>query len=274
MRVRQQQNGLACAVRMYTSVSMTVQELDKTLCTLVDKLVALLELAPDDPADLRTAPIGNLILKMESTVSALRAAFWLTQNIEQNVCAAIVKCTHGEPQLVTHEIREGAKLNLVLAWMFQIDHFLGRVGLELRYFESVKKTSFPHLELFTWLGITNPLPPAKALRILQTIRNSLHNNGLHEGNSMTFSLLDRKYAFLNGQPVLCAGWDDLIPLLDSSIDTIGQVLRAERVKKMQATKEPYAALFGAEHLTRLKAEARKPKPLLIVPQPSLWVPRT
>ena len=80
------------------------------------------------------------------------------------------------------------------------------------------------------------------LILLSYLRNSLHNNGIHEGSSLTKTLNDLNYSFEDGIRVECASWTHIIKAVSVNIDVLSEILLSEEIKSLDhKIEDRYAA---------------------------------
>lgn len=79
------------------------------------------------------------------------------------------------------------------------------------------------------------------LMILQSIRNSLHNNGIHNNDDLILNIDDNRFVFLKGKPVRCASWRDIVLAIEAVLLIIEKLLKAPIIKEIP---EPISDTFA------------------------------
>jgi hypothetical protein len=74
----------------------------------------------------------------------------------------------------------------------------------------------------------------KTLNILQFIRNSLHNNGIHNLAPMTITIDDCSFSFETGVKVSCAGWRHIVLAIEAVLCIVEKILSSPKVKEISA----------------------------------------
>lgn len=67
------------------------------------------------------------------------------------------------------------------------------------------------------------------LLALTSVRNSLHNNGIHRNADLNVVIGATRFSFVKGLPVQCASWQNILAAIDASISVIELVLKAPTV---------------------------------------------
>ena len=71
--------------------------------------------------------------------------------------------------------------------------------------------------------------PKNSLIALTNIRNSLHNNGIHSHKSVTLQIGQIHYEFIEGGPINCASWEEIMNLFKFNVSALREVLLSEKI---------------------------------------------
>ncbi len=144
--------------------------------------------------------------------------------------------------MMMHEIR----LGLVVFFHFKLDDLLGCLLVKVAPENSGKRLGI--LAKFTRLsesvGLDDSQQKSDVIKAFSSVRNSLHNNGMHREKSFSVKVGQFDYNFVEDEPVRCASLPHIITLIQSVIDTIQEVLESDKVRDI---KEIIPDTFGEWH---------------------------
>jgi len=72
----------------------------------------------------------------------------------------------------------------------------------------------------------------KVLNTPALVRNSLHNDGYHNGKYFKVVIRGKSYEFVSGKQVNFSGWDNLYIMFDELIDVIDFIVDSTKVKQL------------------------------------------
>lgn len=138
-----------------------------------------------------------------------------------------------------------SRLGFLLLSQFQIENLLRNLCRELALplpqgFFSLATGILERLNLRSDLSTLN---------VLALLRNSLHNNGIHDGyrgSSTSVQIGPVRYDFIHGQRVTCANWEHVANALEASIGVLKRVLSHAAVI---AIPDPMMDQYAWERLT-------------------------
>ncbi len=73
----------------------------------------------------------------------------------------------------------------------------------------------------------------KKLKVLATIRNSLHANGFHKRDDITIKIEDVTYRFSRNERPKCCTWSHVLYATYHSLLTISKMYRSEKIKSLK-----------------------------------------
>ncbi len=135
------------------------------------------------------------------------------------------------------------RLSLITLCHFKIDSLFQNLLKALG--QEPGKNGFSKNKKNLMKKITPPEPEEvnKVLNTLTHIRNSLHNNGIHRGDTCDpIELLGCAYEFETDKVVCCASFWHIFTALDCSIDVIEQILFAPEIQALPKVNDLYVQL--------------------------------
>lgn len=98
-------------------------------------------------------------------------------------------------------------------------------------------------DLLCRITLTNPQRAAETLKAITSLRNTLHNNGIHRGPDWgPFEAHGLTYEFTKDHDVKCASFAHVLAILDSTIDVLEEVLLSAQVKNLPTVEDRYVFL--------------------------------
>jgi hypothetical protein len=127
------------------------------------------------------------------------------------------------------------RLGLVVFFHFKLDDLMG--CLLIKVAPKTKEEPLGLLSKFTKLsasiGLAEGQRKAEVIKAFSSIRNSLHNNGIHNKGSFSVKVGQFDYKFEKGKVVECASLPHCITLIQSTIDTVQEILGSEKVRNIK-----------------------------------------
>lgn len=82
----------------------------------------------------------------------------------------------------------------------------------------------------------------KVLYALADIRNSFHNNGIHDAGDLRVAIDGIDFEFTKGQRVECASFTHVIVAVDANADVLRKILLSETIGGIaESIRDPFAA---------------------------------
>ena len=218
-------------MRMFNNWIMELFELNNKIFGLMEKTAAkaCIEVTAQDS---RLVALNG----MQKTV--LSCGFWLStyKSIRENYQneSMVIKYAGSNLSLKhTADIMiDQIRLGLVLFFHFKLENILG--GL-LNKISSKKINSL--LGTFDTLSkeinLSDIEKKAEIIKAFSSVRNSLHNNGIHNKASFSVKLGKFDYVFTEGEAVQCASIDHCITLIQAITDIIESILATEKIKEIK-----------------------------------------
>ena len=139
-----------------------------------------------------------------------------------------------------------SKLSFVLLCQFQIENCVSTLNKSL----SLKsRGGFYNEAEALILFLSLPKRCLKMLNVPALIRNTLHNNGIHNSsNQQKFCIIIRSvnYSFSPGRHISCATWEHIAHVLENSVVVLERIFNHKKIKALNspiisdATKESLA----------------------------------
>jgi hypothetical protein len=101
-------------------------------------------------------------------------------------------------------------------------------GKHTRGFETIIK------RLAEEITLDNKKEVFDRLRVLMHIRNSFHNNGKHNNDSVEFSIAGLQFKFITGNVVDCSGWGHIYWLAYATVNSLLKIIAAPEIQKIEA----------------------------------------
>lgn len=220
--------------------------MQRGLARLLRALFTALRHAPKVEEDARGIVAANLIAECEAAWTVGKLIEPLLANPFHESSLKFVVATSADRVLPTIKtVVMNTKSGMLVNWLFQIEHFANLVSDALGH-PVTKSGGFDHRKLLKRLGIVDADIRADCLAALQSIRNGLHNNGVHVKPSKSFKINGMDYDFVQDEPIGCASWDDMLPLMVLSVDTFTQYLKAPEVRAIPLIEDPFSTKYGLE----------------------------
>lgn len=184
-----------------------------------------------------TAPDARLLALSGMQQAVLACAFWV--NAYAGMCAGpdgeagILRYAGSNLPLKTtvNLMLTQVRLSLAVQFHFKVEGLLATLldAISNRRPQGILRV---FKELSDAIGLPNYENKVPAIRAFSSIRNSLHNNGVHVKDSFSVQVGGHHYAFVQGEPVRCASLGDIISLLSDLTTIINEVLFSARAKQI------------------------------------------
>lgn len=154
-----------------------------------------------------------------------------TRSREEDI-RALLGLTQGSPQVAADDLEKFARIGLVTLIQFQVENLLANVvrALGSDPYRGYSRLVDQVLEL-----TMAPMRRARnALLVPSWIRNTLHNNGIHEGPDARIQVHGHRFRFRRGRRFSQAGWGEVSHSLRSELRTIERLLFSPAVRRVAA----------------------------------------
>jgi hypothetical protein len=142
-------------------------------------------------------------------------------------------------EIITNKISDYLRLSLATIFQFRVENLFANLIAEL----TQKKVPRDYLQkasvLLRILALEDSERKLDRLKVLQFIRNSLHNNGYHDNASFSITIDDLNFNFVKGERVRCAGWQHIIVAIEASLLVIEEILNSQQVKSISKPLRTY-----------------------------------
>lgn len=226
----------------------TLNDLLKALGTLTEKIQVLrskLSLPDDDARQLALFGIQEVLCGFGLTVHAITGSgLQSSQRTREEVIESFqnwVKIEKKNDQQLLEIVEKSWRLSIITLCHFKIDSLFQNL---LKALNQKPKPSFGlnKKSLMKEITLPNPEEANKVLDALSSIRNSLHNNGIHNFEDRTHSFCGITYEFKKGKDIQCASFGHILNILDCSIDVIEQILFTQKIIDLHKVVDLYVQL--------------------------------
>ena len=124
------------------------------------------------------------------------------------------------------------RLGLVIFFHFKLENLLGNLlnTISNKKLQGLGRT---FTELSQEICISNISEKTEIIKAFSSIRNSLHNNGIHTHSSFSIEIRGIKYEFIKDGVVKCASLNHSINLIQVITDIIEEILESEEVQEIK-----------------------------------------
>jgi hypothetical protein len=134
------------------------------------------------------------------------------------------------------------RLGFITLVHFKIDNLFYNILRHLNNSEPKKGYTNRVNRLVSECSITDKDAAKKTLFALASMRNTLHNNGIHRGESLFIKLGPFNLDFKSGQYIECAGWNHIVIILEMNIDVLGEILMSKPIVNIKTEiKDDYSS---------------------------------
>jgi len=124
------------------------------------------------------------------------------------------------------------KLGLVIFFHFKLEQLLGSLLNKISN-KKIQGLGKIFTELSQEIGISDISEKARIIKAFSSIRNSLHNNGIHVDSSFSIEVRGVNYEFIKDGVVQCASLDHSINLIQAILNIIEDILESGKVRKIK-----------------------------------------
>ncbi len=203
-------------------------ELAEGLIYVNERLSGLRWSLPLDDSDARCIAIRGMQMVVAGYGMGLNS---LTYGRNQQQVVQSLGRTNLSADDARKTVEDAWRLGLITLFHFKIDHLITKLltalGEEPPWgFRAKARRVLDAAE------VHNADDGLAVLLTITSIRNSLHNNGIHRNASLTVNLHGMDFHFEEGKPVQCATWGHLLAAMDSSVDVLTGILNAEPIQEL------------------------------------------
>ena len=206
---------------------------------LSDKIFGLMERTAKNADFDVTAQDSRLVALSGMQESVLSCGFWL------NTYLSIAE-NHQDESMIRKYARSNIslentsrimlnnmRLGLVIFFHFKLENLLGSLLNKISNIK-LKGLGRTFTELSQEIGLNDISKKAKIIKAFSSIRNSLHNNGIHNHVSFSVRVGELTYEFIKDGVVQCASLDYIINLIQviTDISSVPTLL----IKKLKTNK--------------------------------------
>lgn len=182
-----------------------------------------------------TAQDSRLVALSGMQESVLACGFWLSTyhsivENHQDESMAVKYANSNLPLEKTANIMlSQIRLALVIFFHFKLENLLGSLLKKISNKE-LKSLGQTFKKLSQDIFLCDASNKSEIIRAFSSIRNSLHNNGIHTHSSFSVKVGKIDYQFTKDQVVQCASIEHSINLIQAITDIIDEILETEQIK--------------------------------------------
>ena len=223
------------------------------LLELSDKIFGLMERTAANANFEVTAQDSRLVALSGMQETVLSCGFWLStyHSIAENNQdeSMVLKYARSNLSLerTANIMLNQIRLGLVIFFHFKLENLLGSL---LNKISSKKLNSLGMTfeDLSKETGLSDISKKAGIIKAFSSIRNSLHNNGIHNKPSFSVKVGKFDYEFSEGGVVQCASLDHCITLIQVITDIIEDILVSDKIKEIkEIVPDTYAEWLDKEN---------------------------
>ena len=208
------------------------------LLRLSDKIFGLMERTAAKADFDVTAQDSRLVALSGMQESVLSCGFWLRtyRSIAENHKdeSMVLKYAGSNISLekTANIMLNQIRLGLVIFFHFKLENLLGSL-LSTISNKKLKGLGMTFNELAKEIGLSDISQKTEIIKAFSSIRNSLHNNGIHNHASFSVNVGALKYEFIQGGVVQCSSLDHSINIIQVITDIIDEILESEQIKDIK-----------------------------------------
>lgn len=197
-----------------------------------------------DPPDARNVALTNIAMIVGAScavISVIDNCRLVPEDDFNNLFGLI----GADRQTVADELDKYLRISMLTLAQFQIEHLLKVLmigdGIEHppRAFSQLSRRCLEH---FKYPSVDRAV---KVLSVAAQIRNSLHNNGIHENDDLRVQVNGYVYVLRRGRRCDQATWAHLVHILRAELRIIERLLDLSKVRAMGFVHEPYSQAIEA-----------------------------
>lgn len=202
---------------------------------LSDKIFGLMERTAANADFDVTAQDARLVALSGMQQSLLSCGFWLStyRSIAENHRDESMVLKYARSNLSLEKtaniMLNKIRLGLVIFFHFKLENLLGCL---LNKISNIKLQGLgsTFTRLSQEIGLNDISEKAKIIKAFSSIRNSLHNNGIHSHASFSVKVGKLNYEFTKDGVVQCVSLDHSINLIQVITDIIDEIIESEKIK--------------------------------------------
>ncbi len=158
--------------------------------------------------------------------------------------APVLFAVSGNISLAARMFARSARMTLCLEFQFQVENMLARLADALAIPKKDQRGGMEALanSVLARAGFPSHKHRAARMYLPSLMRNTLHNNGMHQSRSRQITAEGVVYRFRRNAPFGQAGWLDVTNVLSSEIAVLEELLLKPRIRRLPVIADPYAKL--------------------------------
>ena len=206
----------------------------KDLFGLSDKIFGLMERTAANADFDVTDQDSRLVALSGMQESVLSCGFWLStyhsiaENHQDESMVRKYACSNLSLAKTVNIMLNNIRLGLVIFFHFKLENLLGSL-LNKILNKKLQGLGRTFTELSSEIGLSDISKKADMIKAFSSIRNSLHNNGIHNCASFSVKVKELNYEFIKDDVVQCASLGHIINLIQAITDIINEILETEKI---------------------------------------------
>lgn len=149
------------------------------------------------------------------------------------------------PQRIVEDLEKFQRISMLTLAQFQFEHLFkvlmiaDGVKHPPRVFAELSRTT---LDYFDYPSVNRAV---RVMNVAAHLRNTLHNNGIHENADLRVQVNGYVYTLLRGRRCDQASWAHILHILRAELRVIERLLLLPKVRAMGFVSEPYSAAIEA-----------------------------
>jgi hypothetical protein len=217
---------------MNNEIPTTPEAIEKNLLELENRINKIKKEYSEN--DGRFILLSNLRLAVIFMFTRIHT--WITLRDHQdlrNTYSQIIGLIDGDLNSFLHQERFFIRLSSIVMFQFQIETLFKNIITELDdqklpyEYNKIVKRLLEKLKLDT-------KERRDILNILAYIRNCFHSNGIHTKSTITISIDNELFEFIQNKPFTRGDYGDICFILDKIITVLNEILTSDKVKKLDS----------------------------------------
>lgn len=157
---------------------------------------------------------------------------------QEQLVRALLGLADGSTQVASEVLDKFNRIALLTLVQFQIENLLANL---VRALESEPARKYARLvDQALGMTATRTRRASYAFLVPSWIRNTLHNNGIHEGLDTRVQMHGHRYVFRKGRRFSQAGWGEITHVFRVELRSIERLLYSPRVSQLKTVTDRYA----------------------------------
>ena len=156
-----------------------------------------------------------------------------------------VEATSLPTEIALDDLQKFARLGLITLFQFQVENLIANL---IRALGRRPRRAYQAAvdQLLALLGWTDTDRAARVFRVAGVVRNSLHNNGFHDGADLDVRVHGFRYRATRGGRMRTAGWGHVTHVLRAELRLLERILSDPAIRSLNRVEDRYARLVSGQ----------------------------